>query len=102
PFNVFTGIALGISGYLLGALVIGQVLSKGIERQIGTDQNDIEFVLGSLFGVAGFLIGLGFLNYPLARLAGAEPCVRENEEQGLSRYFTLCTDHKVVGIQFLW
>jgi len=102
PFNMFTGILLGIGGYFLGALVIGATLSKGINSQIATDQNDMEFVLGILFGVAGFLIGMGFLNYPLARLRGAEPSLREKEEHGIWRYFTLCTDHKVVGIQYLW
>ncbi len=102
PFNMFTGIALGIGGYFFGALVVGAAISKGIDAQIGTDQNDMEFVLGMLFGVAGFLIGLGFLNYPLARLRGVEPSLREKEQQGIGRYFTLCTDHKVVGIQYLW
>jgi cytochrome c oxidase subunit I len=102
PFNMFTGIVLGIGGYFLGALVIGATISKGIEAQIGTDQNDLEFVMGMLFGLLGFLIGMGFLNYPLARLRGAAPSLREKEEHGLWRYFTLCTDHKVVGIQYLW
>jgi cytochrome c oxidase subunit 1 len=102
PYNVFTGIALGIVGYLIGALLVGHVLSKGIPAQVETDQNDMEFVLGILFGIAGFLIGMGFLNYPAARLLGAAPTLREKEEHGIARYFTLCTDHKVVGIQYLW
>jgi cytochrome c oxidase subunit 1 len=101
-YNVFTGIVLGIGGYFLGALVVGAAISKGIEAQTATDQNDMEFVLGMLFGLMGFLIGLGFLRYPLRRLAGAEPSLREKEEHGIWRYFTLCTDHKVVGIQYLW
>jgi cytochrome c oxidase subunit I len=102
PFNMFTGIALGIVGYLIGALLIGHILSKGIAPQIETEQNDIEFILGILFGIAGFLIGMGFLNYPISRLLGAEPSLREKEEHGIWRYFTACTDHKVVGIQYLW
>ena len=52
--------------------------------------------------MVGFLVGLGFLNYPLARLRGYPPSLREKEEGGWSRYFSLCTDHKVVGIQYLW
>ena len=49
----------------------------------------------------GFLVGLGFLNYPLARLRGYPPSLREKETGGSARYFSLCTDHKVVGIQYL-
>jgi cytochrome c oxidase subunit I len=102
PFNMFTGIVCGIGGYLIGALLIGHVLSNGLSAQIDTDQNDLEFVVGILFGVTAFLGGMGFFNYPLARLRGAAPSLREKEEHGIWRYFTLCTDHKVVGIQYLW
>lgn len=101
-FNPLTGIVLGIGGYFAGALGVGAAISSGIDAQITTDQNDIAFILGLLFGVAGFLIGMGFANYPLSRLLGREPSLREKEQQGLWRYFTLCTDHKVVGIQYLW
>ena len=58
-------------------------------------------MLAYLGGVIGFLIGLGFLNYPFARLRGYPPSLREKETQGIGRYFGLCTDHKVVGIQYL-
>jgi cytochrome c oxidase subunit I len=101
-FNLFTAILLGIGGYLFGALVVGHILSKGIDVQISTDQNDVEFVLGILFGVGAFLVGMGFLRYPIYRLLGAEASLREKEEHGIARYFTLCTDHKVVGIQYMW
>ena len=40
--------------------------------------------------------------YPWARLRGYPPSLREKETQGIGRYFGLCTDHKVVGIQYLW
>ena len=49
----------------------------------------------------GFLVGLGFANYPVQRMLGKPPSLREKEQQGLGRYFGLCTDHKVVGIQYL-
>src|SRR5437879_2507430 len=52
-------------------------------------------------GVVGFLIGLGFLNYPARRRLGYPPSLREKETGGWARYFGLCTDHKVVGIQYL-
>ncbi len=49
----------------------------------------------------GFLIGLGFANYPVSRLLGRPASLREKETEGIGRYFGLCTDHKVVGIQYL-
>ena len=58
-------------------------------------------MLGYLFFVIGFLVGLGFAKYPLSRMLGREPSHRENEEGGIGRYFGLCTDHKVVGMQYL-
>ena len=67
-----------------------------------TDQNDIALFLGYLFGVVGFLVGLGFLNYPLARMLGRpSPRTARTRSGGIGRYFGLCTDHKVVGIQYL-
>ena len=53
------------------------------------------------FAVFGFVAGLGFCQYPWARLRGYPPSLREKEKQGVTRYFGLCTDHKVVGIQYL-
>src|SRR5581483_7102979 len=66
-------------------------------------QNDIAIMLGYLFGVIGFLTGLGFLNYPIRRMLGHPPTLAEHEavEEGVGRYFRLCTDHKVVAMQYL-
>src|SRR6202035_2611375 len=54
-------------------------------------------------GVLGFLIGLGFANYPVKRMLGHAPSLdeREEEEHGLLRYFSLSTDHKVVAKQYM-
>ncbi|HEX5195419.1 MAG TPA: cbb3-type cytochrome c oxidase subunit I [Solirubrobacteraceae bacterium] len=102
PFNPLTAVILGIVGYVIGADIVGHTLASGVDAQTATDQNDISFILGLLFGVCGFLIGLGFANYPVSRILGREASLREKEQEGLWRYFTLCTDHKVVGIQYLW
>ena len=34
-------------------------------------------------------------------MIGREPSHHENEEGGIRRYFGLCTDHKVIGMQYL-
>ena len=68
-FNLFTAIALGIGGFFLGAYIGGQI-AVGKDYLIGTDQNDVGVVLGFLFATIGWLAGLGFFNYPIARMLG--------------------------------
>ena len=53
--------------------------------------------------MVGFLVGLGFANYPVKRMLGHPPSLAEHESEGegLGRYFRLCTDHKVVAMQYL-
>jgi cytochrome c oxidase subunit 1 len=101
-FNLLTAVALGVGGYYLGWF-IGHLIGfeGGFAYQNDTDENDVSLLLAYLFGVIGFLVGLGFANYPLSRLAGRPATLREKEDEGWTRYFGLCTDHKVVGIQYL-
>src|ERR1700688_499579 len=101
-FNLLTAVILGVGGYYLGWFIGHQIDGgKSFEFQAATDENDVALLLGYLFGVIGFLIGLGFANYPISRLLRRPASLREKEEQGIGRYFGLCTDHKVVGMQYL-
>src|SRR6266568_4508776 len=68
-FNLLTAILLGIGGFFLGAWIGGQI-AVGHDYLLGTDQNDVGLFMGYLFGTLGWLAGLGFFNYPLARLLG--------------------------------
>ena len=99
-FNIIWGVVGGIIGYIVGHW-IGAKIGNNIVAQSETDQDDVAIFLGMAVGTLGYLIGLGFLNYPLSRLAGRPATLREREEHGLWRYWRLCTDHKVVGIQYL-
>jgi cytochrome c oxidase subunit 1 len=100
-FNLLTAVLLGVGGYYLGWFIGHQIDGKSFEYQAASDENDVALLLAYVFGVIGFLIGLGFANYPIARLLGRPPSLREKEEEGTGRYFGLCTDHKVVGMQYL-
>ena len=100
-FNLLTAVALGVGGYYLGWFIGHQVGGKSFEYQAASDERDISLLLAYVFGVVGFLIGLGFANYPISRLLGRPPSLREKEEHGIGRYFGLCTDHKVVGMQYM-
>jgi cytochrome c oxidase subunit 1 len=93
---------LAIGGWFLGYW-IGSLIHAASFGYPDTGQNDASVLLGYLFGVFGFLIGLGFANYPIRRLLGHPPSLAEHESEGegVSRYFRLCTDHKVVAIQYM-
>ncbi|MDQ6836051.1 MAG: cbb3-type cytochrome c oxidase subunit I [Actinomycetota bacterium] len=99
-FNVLWGVIGGALGYAVGHW-IGNRLVGNIAAQQSTDQNDVAIFLGLILAIVGWLIGLGFFSYPLSRMLGRPATLREREEHGLGRYFRLCTDHKVVGLQYL-
>jgi cytochrome c oxidase subunit 1 len=101
-FNLLTGIVLGVGGWYVGWFGAHAIVGPSIDYFGDIDYNELSVFLAYIGGVTGFLVGLGFLNYPLARLRGYPPTLREKETEGIGRYFSLCTDHKVVGIQYLW
>ena len=100
-FNLLTAVILGAVGFYVGWFVGNEIWGPSFSFQTETDENDVALILAYAFSVVGFLIGLGFANYPVSRLLGRPASLREKEGQGASRYFGLCTDHKVVGIQYL-
>ena len=103
-FNLFTGILLAIVGWLIGDWIGNRFNQPSIAYfSAEAGQNDISVLLGYLFGVVGFLVGLGFANYPVRRMLGHPPTLAEHESEGegAGRYFRLCTDHKVVSIQYI-
>ena len=99
-FNVIWAVALSIGGYALGHW-LGSKIGFNSSPQTETDQDDVAILLGLAFAILGWMLGLGFFNYPLSRIAGRPASLREREEHGAWRYFRLCTDHKVVAIQYL-
>ena len=100
-FNLLSAVILGVGGYYLGWFIGTQITGPSFVFQEKIDENDVSLLLAYFFGVVGFLIGLGFANYPVSRLLGRPASLREKESEGIGRYFGLCTDHKVVGMQYL-
>ncbi len=103
-FNLLTGIVLAAVGAFIGYVIGNSIHATSISYYSSeSGQNDISVLLGYLFGTIGFLIGLGFANYPIRRMLGYPPTLAEHESEGegIARYFRLCTDHKVVAIQYL-
>ncbi|HVC88226.1 MAG TPA: cbb3-type cytochrome c oxidase subunit I [Gaiellaceae bacterium] len=100
-FNLLTAVVLGIVGFYVGWWLGHQINGPSVAYFASTGQNDIALFVAYIVGVIGFLAGLGFLNYPVSRMLGKPPSLREKESEGIGRYLGLCTDHKVVGIQYL-
>jgi cytochrome c oxidase subunit I len=100
-FNLLTAVILGVGGFYLGRLIGHEVTGPSYKYEAKTNENDLGLLLGYAFGMIGFLVGMGFANYPVSRLLGRPASLREKESEGISRYFGLCTDHKVVGMQYM-
>ncbi len=96
-----TAIIGAVIGYVFGHF-LGNFLGSGYQ-QVGTsDDLDMAIVLGYLFAILGWLIGLGVFNDLIKQMMG-RPISHEDEDagDGLARYFRYTLDHKVVGIQYL-
>jgi cytochrome c oxidase subunit 1 len=100
-YNLLTAVVLGIVGFYVGWWLGHQIHGPSLDYFSDTGQNDIALFLAYILAVVGFLVGLGFASYPIQRLLGKPPSLREKETAGPGRYFSLCTDHKVVGLQYL-
>src|SRR5436190_10916391 len=99
---IHTGIIGAVIGYFLGHW-LGNALSYDYAQNALSDTNDVPIVLGYVFGVVGWLAGLGIFN-DLGRLKVGKP-LRDIEHApagGLAKYFRYTLDHKVVGIQYLF
>ena len=94
-----TAIVGAIVGYAIGHWM-GNAISSNYPYIANSGQNAIADTLGLMFGVLGWLLGIGALNYPLAKLVGRQPNA-EVEIQGWSKYFRYSTNHKTVGLQYV-
>jgi cytochrome c oxidase subunit 1 len=108
---IHTAIVGAVIGYLLGHL-LGDYLTgaPGAANQYPnvalSDSEDWPIVLGYLFAIVGWLVGLGVFNDILRRMTGKSVNGNGNgaaahEASGLARYFRYSLDHKVVGMQYL-
>jgi cytochrome c oxidase subunit 1 len=104
------GLLLGVIGAIVGFIVGWGIGSVAIAYTQATDNSlgsDSGILLGYTLSAVGFLAGMGFLNYPIGRLLGRpRPSEEDNaylhgEGGGLSKYFRMTTDHKVIGMQYL-
>lgn len=80
-------------------------LKSGQDMAVARNVNKVLLVSMFMWSL-GFMIGIGALIGPFRWLIGKDLTAEEHlflagDGQGNSRYFRYCTDHKVVGIQYL-
>ena len=95
PTNILTAIVLAVVGYWVGEQLGNSFMLN--------DAQNTGVLLGYSFASIMFLVGIGFANYPLARLFGwrVTPQPAGDDHTGAWRYFNLSLDHKVIGVQYL-
>ncbi len=94
-----TAVLGGVGGYLLGHW-LGNMIGSGYSNVQASGINAIAVTGGLVLGVLGWLLGIGALNYPVAKMFGLEPRP-EYESTSWTRYLRYTADHKVVGIQYV-
>jgi cytochrome c oxidase subunit 1 len=94
-----TAVIGAVLGYLLGHW-LGNVVASGYPYITNTGENSIAVTGGLLLGVLGWLLGIGALNYPMAKMVGLEPRP-DFETTSWTRYLRFTSDHKVVGLQYV-
>ncbi len=99
--NFLTAMIGGVAGAFI-AWAISHHLLDGNVRTTG----DAVAVLTGLGWIVGFWFGIGALNAPFAWLIGKDQNRQDQlyyagEDQGTKRYWKYCTDHKVVGVQYI-
>ena len=105
--SLITRLNMG-TGIIVGAIFCwGTYYAMRAGRDM-TDTHNVNKVLLSsmLMWSFGFLVGIGALIGPFRWLIGKDLTAEEQlylagDGQGIKRYFKYCTDHKVVGIQYL-
>ncbi|HEY7467272.1 MAG TPA: hypothetical protein VIB47_11340, partial [Dehalococcoidia bacterium] len=93
--SVFRGLLGALTGFLIGMLAVLTV--RWITGHEGW-QFDQVLIIGYLFGLAGWLLGVGLWS----RWAKEWFCLETTpDSHGPERYFAFTTDHKVIGVQYL-
>ena len=109
--NMGTGTVVGVLFALITYYMLRRHFSSPWRMNHGLDMTNPHFVnvtlLCTMFAWSfGFLVGIGALIGPFRWLIGKDLTAEEQlylagDGQGIKRYFKYCTDHKVVGIQYL-
>jgi len=81
--------------------IVGAAIGGGVSTALGWNQNAV-ITIGYVFGLIGWLLGIGVWDHWARGWFGLEnKPTPTKESHGVGRYFAFCTDHKVIGVQYL-
>ncbi len=98
--SILSALVLGLVAAIIAGVIVHALVS-------GARQADDTIVSAYLAWFIFFLVGIGAFNFPIKWGLGRPDTTHEQElelagkDEGVWRYFRFCTDHKVVGIQYL-
>ncbi|WP_298209336.1 cbb3-type cytochrome c oxidase subunit I [Ferrimicrobium sp.] len=100
--NMLTAFIGGAIGYAFGHW-LGNAIASNYSVVADGAGNEVAIYLSLIIGCLGWFVGLGALNYPIQKLLGLEPIdPPKSEKRSFWEHFTYSTDHKVVGVQYLF
>jgi len=98
--SIVSGLVVGLVGAIIVGIIIHSIASSD---RTGDATLVASYIAFAIF----FLFGIGAFNFPVRWGLGRPDTTHEEEmelagkDEGLWRYFRFCTDHKVVGVQYL-
>ena len=98
--HIGTALIGAVGGYTLGHF-IGNAIASGYPNISGASgMNDVAISLGFGFGFLGWMLGIGALNDPIAKVLGFE-LQPEADHDNWTKYFRYSLNHKTVGKQYV-
>ena len=95
-----TAIIGAVGGYALGHFIGNSIAAHYTHIYNASGGNDVAVVLGLALGFAGWMLGIGALNDPVAKLLGFE-LPPEADHDNWTKYFRYSLNHKTVGKQYV-
>jgi cytochrome c oxidase subunit I len=98
--HIGTALTLAVGGYALGHYLGNVIAGYYPNSYQASGSNDVAIVLGFGLGFIGWMLGIGALNHPLAKLIGRESSP-EADRQDWTKYVRFSLNHKTVGKQYV-
>lgn len=81
--------------------IVGTAIGGGVSLTLGLNPNAV-ITIGYALGLIGWLLGIGVWDHWARGWLGLENKPTPTQKShGVRRYFAFCTDHKVIGVQYL-
>lgn len=93
--GIIKGLVFGLIGFIVGGIA-GYLLTNAAGR---TGTSEPVIALGYLFALIGWIFGVGLWDAWAREWVGLS--AKKLEVRGWQRYFRFCTNHKVIGVQYL-